>query len=76
MLFGKRGKRGMVGINLGKDEAKTWLADWYKKEVDVDGVFGTLDVFLAEEMLPIKQEYYLSFAQSRDGDIVTFSPAG
>lgn len=76
MLFGKRGKRGMVGINLARSEAKEWLTDWYKKEVNIDGVLGTLDVFLAEEMLPIKQEYYLSFAQSRDGDIVTFSPAG
>lgn len=76
MLFGKRGKRGMLWVNLSPEEVETWLKKWYKKEVNIDGVAGTLDVFLAEEIIDIKREYYVSFSQSRDGDIITFSPHG
>lgn len=76
MLFGKRGKRGLLGINLSKSECKTWLEKYFQKTENIDGVDGTLDVFLVEEIVDIKTEYYLSFAQSRDGDIVTFSPEG
>lgn len=76
MLFGKRGKRGLLWINLSKSECKSWLEKYFQKTENIDGVDGTLDVFLAEEIVDIKTEYYLSFAQSRDGDIVTFSPEG
>ncbi len=76
MLFGKRGKRGMLWVNLDKVEVGVWLKKWYKKEVDIDGVMGTLDVFLAEEVVDIKQEYYLSFSQSRDWDVIYFSENG
>lgn len=76
MLFWKRGKRGLLGINLDKSQCKSWLEKYFGKAENIDGVDGTLDVFLAEEVVDIKTEYYLSFAQSRDGDIVTFSPEG
>lgn len=76
MLFGKRGKRGMLWVNLDKVEVEVWLKKWYKKEVDIDGVNGTLDVFLAEEVVDIKQEYYVSFSQSRDWDVIYFSENG
>lgn len=76
MLFGKRGKRWLLGINLSKSECKAWLEKYLWKSKNIDGVDGTLDIFLAEEVVNIKIEYYLSFTQSRDGDIVTFSPEG
>jgi len=76
MLFGKRGKRWLLGINLSKSECKSWLEKYFQKAENIDWVDGTLDVFLVEEIVDIKTEYYLSFAQSRDGDIITFSPEG
>jgi len=76
MLFGKRWKRGLLGVNLDKSECKNWLKKYLGKQENIDGVDGTLDVFLVEEIVKIKTEYYLSFAQSRDGDIITFSPDG
>lgn len=76
MLFWKRGKRWLLWINLDISECETWLKKYFKKSENIDGVDGTLDVFLIEEIVDIKEEYYLSFAQSRDGDIVTFSPEG
>ena len=76
MLFGKRRKRGMLWINLDKEEVYTWFQDWHKKEVDVDGVIGILDVFLAEEVVDITKEYYLAFEQTREGDTVYFSEDG
>ncbi len=76
MLFWKRWKRGLLGINLSKEECKEWLEKYFKKRENIDGVDGTLDVFLAEEIVEIKNEYYLSFAQSREGDVITFSPDG
>ena len=76
MLFWKRWKRGLLGINLSKQECKNWLDIHFKKQENIDGVDGSLDIFLAEEVVDIRKEYYLSFAQSRDGDVVTFSPDG
>lgn len=76
MLFGKRWKRWMLWINLDREEVKNWIEKWYKKEVDIDGVTGALDVFLAEEIIDIQKEYYLSFTQSREGDVITFSSHG
>lgn len=76
MLFGKRGKRWLVGINLSPEECKEWLKKYLWKAENIDGVDGTLEVFLAEPMIDIQHEYYLSFAQSRDGDLITFSLDG
>jgi ATP citrate (pro-S)-lyase len=74
MLFGKRGKRGLLGLNLDKTECKAWLEKHFKKSDNIDGVDGTLDVFIAEAFVTPVQEYYLSFAQTRDGDTITYSP--
>jgi succinyl-CoA synthetase beta subunit len=76
MLFWKRGKRGLLGINLNKTECKDWLKKYFQKQENIDGVEGALDVFLVEEIVTISDEYYLSFSQSREGDIITFSPDG
>ena len=66
MLFGKRGKRGLLGINLDKQECKKWLEKYFQKEENIDGVDGTLDVFLAENCIKPEQEYYISFTQTRE----------
>ncbi|MDA9129368.1 ATPase [Candidatus Gracilibacteria bacterium] len=76
MLFGKRGKRGLLGVNLDKSGCKNWLEKHFQKRVDVDGVIGSLDIFLVEEFSEIQDEYYVSFSQSREGDLVHFSDTG
>lgn len=75
MLFGKRWKRWLLWINLNKTECENWLKKYYKKSENIDGVIWSLDVFLAEEMIEIQSEYYLSFSQSREWDLVHFSNA-
>jgi succinyl-CoA synthetase beta subunit len=36
-------------------------------------VDGTLEVCMVEEFVPHKEEYYVSFDSTREGDIVYFS---
>lgn len=76
MLFWKRWKRWLLWVNLSKSECALWLETHLWKAENIDGVDGTLDVFLAEPIVNIEKEYYLSFSQTRDGDIITFSPEG
>lgn len=76
MLFWKRGKRWLLGLNLDKAQCKTWLKKYFKKQENIDGVDGTLDIFMAEEFIGVSQEYYICFSQSRTGDVITYSPQG
>ncbi len=76
MLFWKRGKRGLLWLNLSKSECKDWLKKYFMKSENIDGVDGVLEVFLAEPFVKPETEFYISFAQSRDGDILTFSDEG
>lgn len=76
MLFGKRWKRGLLWLNLKKNQCETWLKKYYKKSENIDGIDGTLDVFMAEDFSNITQEYYLCFSQDRNGDTITYSPEG
>ena len=76
MLFWKRSKRGLIGVNMDKIDCEKWLEKYFKKQENIDGVDGSLDVFLVEENVDIDKEYYLSFVQSREGDVVTFSQDG
>ena len=76
MLFGKRGKRWLLGINLNQTECVKWFHKYYNKAESIDGVDGTLDVFLAEKCVEVSQEYYLSFSQNREWDSIYFSFEG
>jgi len=76
MLFWKRGKRWLLGLNLNKAECKIWLKKYFKKQENIDGIDGTLDVFMAEKFIWVSQEYYICFSQSRTGDLITYSPEG
>ena len=76
MLFGKRGKRWLVGINLDFQSAESWLKAYFQKSWNIDGIDGSLDIFLAEEMIDITAEYYLSFSQERESERISFSRQG
>ena len=73
MLFGKRGKRGLLWVNLNKQECTWWLKEKFQTPCNIDGVIWTLDYFLVEDFVPIEQEYYVSFCQSKTGDTIIFS---
>jgi ATP-citrate lyase beta-subunit len=76
MLFWKRGKRGLLGLNLTKSECSDWLKKYFMKHENIDGIDWVLEVFLAEEFIKPETEYYISFAQTRSWDIIIFSAQG
>ncbi|MDC0506114.1 ATPase [Candidatus Gracilibacteria bacterium] len=78
MLFGKRGKLGLLGINLGRQDLVKWLKEKYDSciEIEIDGVKGNLNNFLVEEFVPHDQEYYISFSSHRDYDRISFGECG
>lgn len=76
MLFGKRWKYGLVWVNLDKKQVWQWLHETYNKQQDISGISGHLNVFLLEEFVPHKEEYYISFSAQRDTDVIRFSGQG
>lgn len=73
MLFGKRGKYGLVWVKLEKQEVKSWLKEKLHTSFTLKWVEGKLEVCMVEDFVPHKEEYYVSFDATRDWDIVYFS---
>lgn len=76
MLFGKRGKYGLVWVALDKQETWYWIHERFQKQMEISGVGWTLDVFIVEDFVPHNDEYYISFSAERDYDLVNFSFEG
>lgn len=72
-LFGKRGKYGLLGIDLDT----TWIEKWFEKYFNQPQTIGKkswiLSTFLVEEFIPHTKEYYVSIKQERDFDEIFFS---
>jgi succinyl-CoA synthetase beta subunit len=75
-LFGKRGKHGLIGVNMDHIELKYRLADHLDKQTTIDGKTDTLHTFLVEPFIPHTDEYYISIKASKDADIIYFSLQG
>ena len=77
-LFGKRGKHGLLGVNLDLAEVKTWIADRMHKEVTVGQSIGTLDTFLIEPFIPhdSENELFIAIRTGREQDTIYFSLQG
>jgi ATP-citrate lyase beta-subunit len=89
-LFGKRGKNGLLAVNVTYDDARSWIAAHMKRTFSVhrafgadgrpvdEGVTGVLTHFLVEPLVPHtdQEEYYLAMTGHRGGDRIFFSPAG
>ena len=73
MLFGKRGKYGLVWVNLDKNSCISWFEEKFEKNVEISWIKWDLDVFLIEDFIPHTEEYYISFSAERDYDLVNFS---
>lgn len=61
MLFGQRGKSGMVGVNLNAwPAASAFIEQRVGKEVTIKGCTGPVTTFIVEPFVSHQEEYYLS----------------
>ena len=77
-LIKRRGKGGLLGLNLTWANVQHWISERMGKDVVVDGVTGRLTHFLVEPFLTHKQddEYYVCITSHRDGEDILFYHAG
>ena len=76
MLFGKRGKHDLVGLNLTVAEVEDFIKARMGKRVEIDGCAGAVNTFIIEPFVPHDQEYYLSITSQRMDNQVSFSEHG
>uniref|UniRef100_A0A3P9IBM6 ATP citrate synthase n=1 Tax=Oryzias latipes TaxID=8090 RepID=A0A3P9IBM6_ORYLA len=77
-LIKRRGKLGLVGINLDLQGVKDWVKSHLMKDTTVGRAKGVLKNFLIEPFVPHKQEeeFYVCIYAVREGDIVLFHHEG
>ena len=76
MLFGKRGKHDLVGLNLSISEVEDFIKARMGKHVEIDGCAGAVNTFIIEPFVPHDQEFYLSITSQRMDNKVSFSEHG
>ena len=80
-LIKRRGKAGLVGLNLDWPATKEWIQARMNQDVTVQEgrVTGTLDHFLVEPFVPhdtAKDEYYICIQSDREGEELLFTAQG
>ncbi|GLJ10281.1 hypothetical protein SUGI_0125380 [Cryptomeria japonica] len=76
MLFGKRGKSGLVALNLDLTQAAAFVKERLGKEVEMGGAKAPITTFILEPFIPHDEEYYLSIISERLGCTISFSACG
>lgn len=76
MLFGKRGKLGLVGVELSVGEMKKWYQEKNQKPIEIKGKSWYITACIVEPFTPHQEEYYVSFEAQRNADVLHFSVAG
>ncbi|KAJ6725616.1 ATP-CITRATE SYNTHASE [Salix purpurea] len=76
MLFGKRGKSGLVALNLDLDQVAEFVQQRLGKEVEMGGCKGPITTFIIEPFIPHDQEFYLNIVSERLGCSISFSECG
>ncbi|XP_038885164.1 ATP-citrate synthase alpha chain protein 1 [Benincasa hispida] len=76
MLFGKRGKSGLVALNLDLAQVAAFVKERVGKEVTMGGCKGPITTFIVEPFIPHKEEYYLNIVSERLGCSISFSECG
>ncbi|KAK8661517.1 hypothetical protein V6N13_091116 [Hibiscus sabdariffa] len=76
MLFGKRGKSGLVALNLDFAEAVQFIKKRLGQEIEIEGCKGPITTFIIEPFIPHKEEYYLAISSERLGCSISFSECG
>jgi ATP-citrate lyase beta-subunit len=75
-IIGKRGKGGLLKINIGIDEVIEFIKGLRNKKVKIQEQEGILEYFIIEKYVPHSNEYYLAFDSKRDYDQVLLSRQG
>ncbi|KAK9473637.1 uncharacterized protein V1510DRAFT_376197 [Dipodascopsis tothii] len=77
-LIKRRGKSGLLSLNVTWEQAKAWVAERAAKEITVEGIPGVLRTFLVEPFVPHAQdtEYYININSVREGDNILFYHEG
>ncbi|XP_063314961.1 ATP-citrate synthase isoform X1 [Pelobates fuscus] len=77
-LIKRRGKLGLVGVNLNLDQVKSWLKPRLGHETTIAKARGILKNFLIEPFVAHKQdeEFYVCIYAAREGDYVLFHHEG
>ncbi|KAL3689052.1 hypothetical protein R1sor_015361 [Riccia sorocarpa] len=76
MLFGKRGKSGLVALNLDLSSAEAFVKERLGKVDEMQGCQGPITTFIIEPSIPHDDEYYLSLVSDRLSTVVSFSECG
>ncbi|XP_028112538.1 ATP-citrate synthase alpha chain protein 3 isoform X1 [Camellia sinensis] len=76
MLFGKRGKSGLVALNLDLAQVADFVKARLGVEVEMGGCKAPITTFIVEPFVPHDQEYYLSIVSDRLGCTISFSECG
>ena len=72
-LFGKRGKYGLLGINLTAQWVQDRVIEKQNKELEIGEKTGQLHTFLIEPFLPHDAEYYIAIKTQAESDTIYFS---
>eukprot|EP00127_Corallochytrium_limacisporum_P006078 Clim_evm27s218 gene=Clim_evmTU27s218 len=77
-LIKRRGKLGLIAINVDYEEAKAWIQERMMKTINIGRASGTLHNFVIEPLIKHeqKEEFYLSFYSTRTGDNILFYHEG
>lgn len=78
-LIKRRGKAGLVGINLTWSEVQDWIRARMHQVIQVEHATGTLDHFIVEPFVPHQvesEEYYVCIQSEREGEEVLFYHEG
>jgi ATP citrate (pro-S)-lyase len=77
-LIKRRGKAGLVGIQLDWEAVLAWIDKRMDQEIQVEQVTGKLDHFIVEPFVPHDQsdEYYICIQSDREGEEILFYSQG
>ncbi|KAJ3045590.1 citrate synthase [Rhizophlyctis rosea] len=77
-LIKRRGKNGLLGINLDWAGVKEWIAKRAGRDFKLERTVGILDTFLVEPLCvhPQDSEYYVAINAVREGDWILFTHEG
>jgi ATP-citrate lyase beta-subunit len=77
-LFSKRGKHGLLGVDLSFEEVQAWIVEYAYKEVTVGQTTDKLTTFIIEPFIPHAQEdeMFIAIRTQREGDVIYFSWEG
>lgn len=76
MLFGKRGKSGLVALNLDLAQVASFVKERLGKEIEMGGAKAPITTFIVEPFVPHNAEYYISIVSDRLGSTISFSECG